>query len=101
MKNYFTNLKKKLRALFKTGSPLSSEEKNKRIEAIYDGVKYEAEKVRCWLDKKKVVLTGDVDDIGNYNYIDNRTTEEKKSTTYNSSLPKAGRTWLQKLFGSE
>lgn len=93
---------------------LSSEEKNKRIGTIYDGVKAEAEKVRSWLDGKKVVLTGEVDGIGRVNYIDNRTTEEKKptgysvinldekkSTTYNSTLPKAGRTWLQKLFGSE
>lgn len=93
---------------------LSSEEKNKRIEAIYSGVKTETEKIRGWLDTKKVVLTGVVDDIGHYNYIDNRTTEEKKptgysvinlgeqkSTIYNSTLPKAGRSWWQKLFGSE
>jgi hypothetical protein len=61
---------------------LSSEEKNKRIETIYHGVKSEAEKVRGWIDKKKIVLTGEVDEIGHYNYIDNRTTEEKKPTGY-------------------
>ena len=27
--------------------------------------------------------------------------KQKKNTTANSTLPKAGRTWLQKLFGSE
>ena len=91
---------------------LSSQEKNKRIEAIYSGVESEAEKVRGWLDRKQVVLTGEINDIGHYNYIDNRTPEEKKPTTYsvinldekkssnhNSSLPKAGRSWWQKLFG--
>lgn len=93
---------------------LSPEQKSERIEAIYDGVKSEAENVRGWLDKKKVVLAGKVDDIGHYNYIDNRTKEErkptgysvinldeKKSTTYNSTLPKAGRSWWQKLFGNK
>lgn len=93
---------------------LSPEQKSERIEAIYDGVKSEAENVRGWLDKKKVVLTGEVDDIGHYIYIDNRTKEErkptgyfvinlneKKSTTYNSTLPKAGRSWWQKLFGNK
>lgn len=99
---------------FTDWTKLSPEEKNKRIETIYTGVKTEAEKVRDWLARKKIVLTGEVDDIGHFDYIDNRTTEEKKptgystinldekkSTTYNSTLPKAGRTWLQKLFGSE
>jgi len=99
---------------YKDWMKLSSEEKNKRIEAIYSDVKTEVEKVRSWLDRKKVVLTGEVDEIGHFDYIDNRTAEEKKptgysvvkldepkSTTYNSTLPKAGRSWWQKLFGSE
>ena len=92
---------------------LPTNEKTKRIESIYDGVKFEAENVRDWLDRKKIVLTGKVDELGHFDYIDNRTKEEKKSTgysvmnldekkstTYNSSLPKAGRSWLQKLFGN-
>jgi hypothetical protein len=99
---------------FADWTKLSSEHKNERIEATYDGVKFEAEKVRDWLEKKKVVLTGEVDDIGHFDYIDNRKTQEKKptgysvmnldeqkSTTYNSTLPKAGPSWWQKLFGSE
>jgi hypothetical protein len=98
---------------FSDWTKLSPEEKNNRIEAAFDEVKSEAEKVRNWLDIKKVILTGEMDDIGHLQYIDNRTTEErkptsysvmnldeKKSTTYNSTLPKAGRSWLQKLFGS-
>ncbi len=99
---------------FTDWTKLSPEEKNKRIETINTGVKTEAEKVRDWLDRKKIVLTGEVDDNGHFDYIDNRTTEEKKptgystikldekkSTTYNSTLPKARRTWWQKLFGNK
>jgi hypothetical protein len=98
---------------FKDWINLPIDEKNKRINAIYEGVKAEAEKVQDWFDRKKIILTGEVDEIGHYGYIDNRTIEEKKptgysvinldekkSTTYNSTLPKAGRSWLQKLFGS-
>jgi hypothetical protein len=93
---------------------LSQEQKNERIEAIYDCVKSEAETVRDWLVKNKIVLTGEVDEIGHFDYIDNRTTEEKEptgysvmnlgeknGTTYNSSLSKSERTCWQKLFGSE
>lgn len=98
---------------FKDWMNLPIDEKNRRINAIYGGVKAEAEKVQHWFDNKKIILTGEVDEIGHYDYIDNRTIEEKKptgysvinvdenkSTTYNSTLPKAGRSWLKKLFGS-
>jgi hypothetical protein len=93
---------------------LSSEEKNKRIEAIYSGLESEAEKVRGWLDMRKIVLTGEINDIGQYNYIDNRTPEEKKptgyslinldekkSTTYINTMHKIFQKWWQKLFGFE
>ena len=80
---------------------------------IYNGVKTEAEKVLDWISSKKVVFTGVVDELGHFDYIDNRTEgekkptgysamnlDEKKSTNYNSTLPKAGRLWLQKFFGN-
>ncbi len=67
---------------FEDWTKLSPDQKNERIEAIYPGVKSEAEKVRDWLDKKKVILTGEADNIGHFKYIDNRTTEEKKPTGY-------------------
>ncbi len=99
---------------FKDWTNLSTDEKNRRVNSIYDGVKAEAEKVQDWFDRKKIILTGEVDEIGHYSYIDNRTTDEKKSTdysvinldgkksnTYNSTAPKGGRSWLQKLFGFE
>jgi len=98
---------------FTDWTKLPTDEKNRRIEAIYSGVKAEAEKVQDWLDREKVVLTGEVDELGHFDYIDNRTEEEKKptgysvmnldekqSTTYNSTLSKAGRSCWQKLFGS-
>jgi hypothetical protein len=98
---------------FKDWINLPTDEKNRRVNAIYEGVKAESEKVQGWFDRKKIILTGEANEIGHYGYIDNRTVEEKKptgysvinldqkkSTTYNSTLPKAGRSWLQKFFGS-
>ncbi|OAQ38506.1 hypothetical protein A5893_13860 [Pedobacter psychrophilus] len=98
---------------FKDWMNLPIDEKSRRVNAIYKGIKTEAEKVQDWFDRKKIILTGEVDEIGHYGYIDNRTIEEKKPTgysvinldekksiTYNSTLPKAGQTWLQKLFGN-
>lgn len=90
---------------FTNWTKLSPEEKNKRIDAIYDEVKYETEKVRDWLERKKVVLTGEMDDdIGYFNYIDNRTTEEKKPTSYSVINLDGGKALLitpacQKLVG--
>lgn len=89
---------------FKDWLNLPKEEKDRRVNAIYDGVKAEAEKVQDWFDRKKIILTGEVNEIGHHGYIDNRTVDEKKPTgysvinldekkitTYNSTLPKARR----------
>jgi len=67
---------------FTDWTKLPTDEKNRRVEAIYNGVKAEAEKVQDWLDREKVVLTGEVDELGHFDYIDNRTEEEKKPTSY-------------------
>lgn len=93
---------------------LPKDEKDRRVNDIYDGVKAEADKVQDWIDRKQIILTGEVDESGHFGYIDKRTvdekkptgysvinSDEKKSTTYNSTLPKAGQNWLQRLFGSE
>ena len=98
---------------FTDWTKLPTYEKTKRIEAIYEGVKSEAEKLRDLLHRKKVILTGEVDNLGHFDYIDKRKAEEKKpigysvmnineknSITYNSILLKAGRKLLQKLFGN-
>lgn len=61
---------------------LPQKEKDKRIDAIFAGVKVEAEKVRSWLDDKKIILTGEVNEFGHYGYLNNRTSDEKKPTGY-------------------
>lgn len=97
---------------FRDWTNLPTSEKNKKIDAIYEDVKAKAEKVQSWFDTKKIILTGEVDDLGHYGYIDNRSDEEKKptgylveqpakkSTAYNRTLPKTELKWWQKLFGS-
>ncbi len=67
---------------YKDWIKLSPEEKKQRIETIYDNVKTEAEKVYVWLEQEKVLLTGEMNNFGLLDYIDNRTTEEKKPTGY-------------------
>lgn len=88
---------------------LPKDEKERRVNEVYDGVKSEAEKVQDWIDRKKIILTGEVDEIGHYSYIDNRSSEEKIPTgysvissdsTFRSSLSKALKAWWQKLFGN-
>ena len=99
---------------YKDWMNLPIDEKNRRINTIYEGVKAEAEIVQDWLDREEIILTGEVDEVGQYGYIDNRSIEgkkpagylvinldEKNSTTYNSTLSKAGLAWLQKLFDSQ
>ncbi len=61
---------------------LTSTEKEQRIDAIYDGVKTEAEKVLNWLNGKIIVLTGELNEMGHYIYNDYRTEEEKKPSAY-------------------
>jgi hypothetical protein len=98
---------------FRDWEELTIYEKNKRINQIYDGVKAEAEKIQYWLDKEKIILTGEVDEIGHYSYRDNRSDEDKKPTVspvtnlgeqrrnaLNSAIPKAERTWWQKVFSN-
>lgn len=60
---------------------LTSEQKKNRIDRIYLGVKSEAELVLKWLDEKKIVPTGETDEIGHYDYIDHRTKAERKLRT--------------------
>jgi len=52
---------------------LTNNQKSIRIDKIFDGVKKEAELVLGWIDKKIIILTGKINDIGNYEYIDKRT----------------------------
>lgn len=88
---------------------LPKDEKERRVNEVYVGVKSEADKVQDWIDRKKIILTGEVDEIGRYAYIDNRSSEEKIPTGYSvissdstfcRSLSKALKAWWQKLFGN-
>jgi hypothetical protein len=92
---------------------LTTYEKNKRINQVYEKVKAEAEKIQYWLDKEKIRLTGEIDETGHYQYIDNRTDEEKKPeafpainsgqqrrNAFNSALQKTERSWWQKVFNN-
>lgn len=60
---------------------LTNEQKEKRIDQIYSGVKKEAEFVLNWIEEGKIVPTGETDNIGHYGYIDNRTDTERKLRT--------------------
>lgn len=62
---------------FKEWENLNSKQKNKRIDPIYQDVKSEAKLVLKWLDEKKIIPTGKENDLGHFEYIDNRTEKEK------------------------
>ena len=93
---------------FKDWIKLSSEEKNKRINDVYDGVKIEAEKVREWLENRKVILTGERDEMNYHKFVDNRTEIEKQPTSYqifknesfrNKSILNSVKEYFKDLFG--
>ncbi len=63
---------------FSDWEKLTSKQKEIRINRIYLEVKKEAELILNWLDEGKVVLTGETDDLGHYEYIDNRTGAKRK-----------------------
>lgn len=58
---------------------LTVTEKKNKIEEIYLEVKKEAEKILNWIDKQKIILTGEIDEINQYNYIDLRNNLEKNA----------------------
>lgn len=53
-----------------------------KLKAVFPNVKVEIEKVIHWLDSKKVILTGLQDEYNNYEYLDYRTIEERKPSSY-------------------
>tara|TARA_R110002167_G_scaffold366421_1_gene596569 strand:+ start:103510 stop:104268 length:759 start_codon:yes stop_codon:yes gene_type:complete len=60
---------------------LTENQKNQRIEIIFGGVKKEAGLVLEWINSGKIILTGEVDEIDHYEYIDKRTEAERKLRT--------------------
>ncbi|WP_421754103.1 hypothetical protein [Croceimicrobium sp.] len=60
---------------------LTSEQKNGRIDRIYPGVKREAELILQWIDEGKIVLNGEKDEFGQYQFLDKRTNTEEELRT--------------------
>ena len=54
------------------------------IDGFYPEIIAEVEKVICWLEKGKIKITGHSGEYQGIEYDDNRTTEEKKPTAYQS-----------------
>ena len=66
---------------FNEWEKLTHEEKTKRIDKVYEGVKSEATLILMWLDERVIIPTGDIGDVGQLEFIDNRTDIEKKLRT--------------------
>lgn len=56
---------------------LSDDEKSKLLNSLLPEAISEAQKILSWLDGNKIVITNELDELGRYLYIDNRTKEEK------------------------
>lgn len=64
---------------------LTSSQQMQLADSFYPDIEPELIKVNNWLDSKKIILTGNRDeDLGRFEFVDNRTEEEKKPTAYTS-----------------
>ncbi|TDH26902.1 hypothetical protein EXU57_08840 [Segetibacter sp. 3557_3] len=61
---------------------LTAEQQQKLLNSFYPEIEYEIKKAISWLESDKVVLTGFQDEYYHYEYIDNRTEDEKQPTGY-------------------
>jgi hypothetical protein len=57
---------------------LKEDEKQDLINSFYPEINEVIQRVIDWLTNKRIVLTGEQDEIGHYNYQDFRTEEDKK-----------------------
>lgn len=62
-----------------TWDELSPKKQQELLDSFSPGLDETIDRVLGWIENKRIILTGEQDDIGNYDYIDNRTEEEKKS----------------------
>ena len=62
---------------FKTG--LTEEQQRELLDSFSPELEECIDQVIYWLETKRIVLTGEQDEIGDYDYEDYRTEEEKKS----------------------
>lgn len=65
-----------------TWEELSPEQKSQQISRLFPKIEKELLKVKGWIDKGKIVLTGNKDELNNYDYEDFRTEEERKSDVW-------------------
>jgi hypothetical protein len=61
---------------------LTPTQQKKLLDSFYPDIENEIKKVIEWLQTDKVVLTGIQDEYNHYEYIDNRTDDEKKPTAF-------------------
>lgn len=62
-----------------TWDELTTEQQKELLESFSPELEECIEKVIYWLETKKIILTGEQDEIGHYEYKDLRTEEDKKS----------------------
>ncbi|TJZ53809.1 hypothetical protein FAZ15_17475 [Sphingobacterium olei] len=62
-----------------TWDELTSEQQKELLDSFSPELEECIEQVIYWLEAKKIVLTGEQDEIGHYDYEDLRTEEERKS----------------------
>ena len=61
---------------------LTAKQKEELRDSIYPSIEIEIKKVISWVANGRVILTGEKDEMNNYYYVDNRSTEESQPTTY-------------------
>lgn len=62
-----------------TWEELTSEQQQELLDSFSPELEECIEQVIIWLETKKIILTGEQDEIGHYDYEDYRTEEERKS----------------------
>jgi hypothetical protein len=62
-------------------SKLTAPQLEELVESFSPALEAEIEQVERWLDNGKIVLTGEQDELGHYDYVDYRTTTEKNMFT--------------------
>ncbi|MEI6602596.1 MAG: hypothetical protein WCL54_03820 [Clostridia bacterium] len=68
-----------------TWEELNQEEKDQIIESFYPQIESDIYRALSWIKEDKIVLTGTKDDMNRWEFIDNRTDEEKISTILKES----------------
>lgn len=61
---------------------LNQEQKKEILNGFYPQVESDIKRAVDWINNKKIVLTGAKNDMERWEYIDNRTPDEKKSTVW-------------------